>query len=76
MEGVFASPLIQNMLFSDPPDHTRLRRLVNKAFTARATERLRPRIEWAADELLDACPAVPHSTSWRATHCLPIPSSA
>jgi hypothetical protein len=54
MEGVFASPLIQNMLFSDPPDHTRLRRLVNKAFTARATERLRPRTEWAADELLDA----------------------
>ncbi len=56
LEGAFASPLVQNMLFSDPPDHTRLRRLVNKAFTARATQRLRPRIERAADELLDALP--------------------
>jgi cytochrome P450 len=54
MEGAFASPLVENMLFSDPPDHTRLRRLVNKAFTARATQRLRPQIERAADELLDA----------------------
>jgi len=41
------------MLMTDPPDHTRLRRLVNKAFTAGAVERLRPRIERAADELLD-----------------------
>src|SRR4029077_4187571 len=29
---------------SDPPDHQRLRKLVNKAFTARRVERLRPRI--------------------------------
>jgi cytochrome P450 len=31
-----------NMLFSDPPAHTRLRALVNKAFTPRAVERLAP----------------------------------
>jgi cytochrome P450 len=42
------------MLFMDPPDHTRIRSLVNKAFTARRVERLRPRIEAIADELLDA----------------------
>src|SRR5947208_14433785 len=34
----------QTMLTSDPPDHTRLRRLVSKAFTPRAVENLRPRI--------------------------------
>ena len=37
--------LIAHMLNSDPPDHERLRRLVNKAFTARRIEQLRPRIE-------------------------------
>ena len=41
------------MLFSDPPDHTRLRALVNKAFTPRAVERLAPRIRRIIGELLD-----------------------
>jgi cytochrome P450 len=44
-------------LFLDPPDHTRLRRLVSKAFTPRTIERLRPRVQALVDELLDA--AVP-----------------
>ena len=43
----------QNMLFSDPPDHTRLRALVNQAFTSRRVERMTPQIQRAADELLD-----------------------
>ncbi|MBB3126786.1 cytochrome P450 PksS [Paenibacillus rhizosphaerae] len=42
-----------NMLTVDPPDHTRLRRLVSKAFTPRMIEDLRPRIQQIADELLD-----------------------
>jgi ketosteroid isomerase-like protein len=42
-----------NMLFSDPPDHTRLRALVDKAFTPRAVERLAPRIRRIIGELLD-----------------------
>jgi hypothetical protein len=42
------------MLFLDPPDHTRLRALVQKAFTPRAIERMAPRIQEIADELLDA----------------------
>jgi hypothetical protein len=40
------------MLRRDPPDHTRLRSLVNKAFTPRAVEKLRPRVEQLAEELL------------------------
>ena len=42
-----------NMLNRDGDDHRRLRRLVSKAFTPRMIERLRPRIEELADELLD-----------------------
>lgn len=41
------------MLTSDPPEHTRLRRLVSKAFTPRAVEDLRPRIREIVSELLD-----------------------
>ncbi len=41
------------MLTSDPPAHTRLRKLVSKAFTPRAVENLRPRIQQIVDELLD-----------------------
>ncbi|MEK8107222.1 hypothetical protein NKG94_22470 [Micromonospora sp. M12] len=37
----------------DPPDHTRLRRLVAKAFTARRVEALRPRTQEIADALVD-----------------------
>jgi cytochrome P450 len=44
----------RHMLAVDPPDHTRLRRLVAAAFTARRIEALRPRIEQITDELLDA----------------------
>ncbi|HEY3607753.1 MAG TPA: cytochrome P450 [Pseudonocardiaceae bacterium] len=44
--------LFAHMLNSDPPDHERLRRLVNKAFTARRIEQLRPRIEEITDGLL------------------------
>ncbi|MFG3658718.1 cytochrome P450 [Streptomyces sp. NPDC047706] len=45
--------MMSNMLRSDPPDHTRLRRLVSKAFTARRVAGLRPRIQEIADRLLD-----------------------
>jgi cytochrome P450 len=42
----------ENMLFSDPPDHTRLRGLVNQAFTPRRIEQMTPRIQAIADDLL------------------------
>ncbi|MBP2579962.1 cytochrome P450 [Streptomyces sp. PvR006] len=45
------------MLAADPPQHTRLRRLVTKAFTTGAVARLRPYIARVTDELLDQWPA-------------------
>jgi cytochrome P450 len=41
------------LIFLDPPDHTRLRKLVSKAFTPRSIERLRPRVQYLVDEILD-----------------------
>lgn len=41
------------MLLQDPPTHTRLRKLVKKAFTPRAIEAWRPRVETITRELLD-----------------------
>lgn len=45
--------LQEHMLNMDPPDHTRLRKLVAKAFTARRVAALRPRIEEITEQLLD-----------------------
>ncbi|HEY2056991.1 MAG TPA: cytochrome P450 [Amycolatopsis sp.] len=44
--------VIRAFLGLNPPDHTRLRRLVSKAFTPRTVERLAPRIEAIADRLV------------------------
>ncbi|GII21930.1 cytochrome P450 [Planosporangium mesophilum] len=41
------------MLDLEPPDHTRLRRLVSQAFTARRVEAIRPTVQRIADELVD-----------------------
>jgi cytochrome P450 len=45
--------ITSSLLMVDPPRHTRLRRLVNKAFTPRVVEGLRPRVQRIVDELLD-----------------------
>jgi cytochrome P450 len=41
------------LLFKDPPDHTRLRALVTKAFTAKRIQAMRPRIQATVDRFLD-----------------------
>jgi len=45
--------LLKSLTNTDPPDHTRLRRLVSKAFTARRVENMRPWISRLIDELID-----------------------
>ncbi|MBV9230428.1 MAG: cytochrome P450, partial [Chloroflexi bacterium] len=51
--GEMVQLAVNNMLMSDPPNHTRLRGLVSKAFTPRMIEQLHPRIQQITDELLD-----------------------
>ncbi|MHA6781547.1 cytochrome P450 family protein [Pseudonocardia saturnea] len=55
-EGQPATP-IPMMILMDPPGHTRLRKLVSRAFTVRRMEELRPRVAEFANRLLDDLPA-------------------
>jgi cytochrome P450 len=52
-EGLPGPDFARHMLSVDPPDHTRLRRLVSAAFSLRRIEGLRPRVQTIVDELLD-----------------------
>jgi cytochrome P450 len=51
--GAFSEGIGKSMLFLDPPDHERLRRLVARSFTPRRVEELRPRVEALTGERLD-----------------------
>jgi cytochrome P450 len=53
-EAAASRPEIQSLLFSDPPDHTRLRRVVSHAFTPGTVERLRDYVRTRIDDLIDA----------------------
>jgi len=55
-DALLGPSLRAHVLLTDPPDHTRLRKLSAKAFTARSVERLRPRIVDIANELLEDIP--------------------
>ena len=48
----------------DPPEHTRLRKLVASAFTARRIEALRPRVAGIVDQLIDAMAGRPSRRTW------------
>ena len=56
-EGLPGPSFARHMLSVDPPDHSRLRRLVSAAFTPRRVEALRPRVQAVVDDLLDAIAA-------------------
>lgn len=64
--------LERHMLNSDPPDHGRLRRLVNKVFTTRRVEQLRPRISAITAGLLDDIP-VRSEVDLLASFAFPLP---
>jgi cytochrome P450 len=61
-----------NLLNMDPPDHTRIRRLVSRAFTPRQIEQLREPIQRTADELLDALAAT-ECADLIASYAAPLP---
>jgi cytochrome P450 len=62
-----------SMVFNDRPDHTRMKKVVSQAFTPRAMERLRPRVQAITDELIDAI--APHGqTDILQTVALPLPN--
>jgi cytochrome P450 len=63
----------QSILGMDPPEHTRLRRLVARAFTARRVEELRPRVAKLVDELLTAMRPLPHPVDLVEHFSLPLP---
>jgi cytochrome P450 len=62
-----------SILSMDPPDHSRLRRLVMKAFTVRRVEELRPRAQEIADGLVDAMVAKGAPADVVADFGLPLP---
>ncbi|MFJ8825731.1 cytochrome P450 [Streptomyces sp. NPDC102467] len=51
--GERKADLMTHLLNIDPPDHTRLRRLVSKAFTPRTVAEFAPRVQELADDLID-----------------------
>ncbi len=66
------------MVFRDPPDHTRLRRLFNKAFTPTPVENLRPNVESIVAHLIDAMAAKAkrgETVDYIADFAYPLPAS-
>src|SRR5689334_12357791 len=66
--------LAGNLLALDPPDHTRLRRMLTPEFTVRRMRRLEPRIVEIVDEHLDAMAKAGPPADLVADFALPIPS--
>jgi cytochrome P450 len=52
VQTIYTGTLSRHMLIADPPNHTRLRRLVNREFTPGRIQALRPRIQQVTDDLV------------------------
>ncbi|MEU5032242.1 cytochrome P450 [Streptomyces milbemycinicus] len=63
----------ESLVGMDPPEHTRLRKLVSKAFTARRVEQLRPRIVELVVELLDELQTLPRPVDLVKNFAVPLP---
>ncbi|HWD53712.1 MAG TPA: cytochrome P450 [Acidimicrobiales bacterium] len=70
--GEFLDASQHNMLLADPPDHTRLRRLVSRSFTPSQVDRLRPAVKTLVDHLLDRM-AAGGAVEFMADFALPLP---
>ncbi|APU13443.1 MULTISPECIES: cytochrome P450 [Actinoalloteichus] len=68
-----ATPRPQAMTAMDPPEHTRLRKLVTKAFTHRRMQQMRPWIAETAERLADRLADQPQPVDARAHFALPLP---
>jgi cytochrome P450 len=68
-----ADLLTSHMLNTDPPDHTRLRKLVNRAFTVRGVESLRPRVVEITADLLDEMADGPAEVDLLSALAFPLP---
>jgi cytochrome P450 len=62
------------MVFNDPPAHTRLRRLVGHAFSPRAIQAWRPRVEKVVGGLLDQLASGPRSVDLVGAYAYPLPA--
>ncbi|GAA2774837.1 cytochrome P450 [Streptomyces rameus] len=62
----------QSQVSMDPPEHTRMRSLISKAFTASRVERLRPRIQELTDGLLDVMEAGPRPVDFATAFAFPL----
>jgi cytochrome P450 len=62
------------MVSLDAPEHTRIRRLVARAFTTRSVEQLRPRVEQIVNELIDAMQERPQPVDFVAAFAEPLPA--
>jgi cytochrome P450 len=71
--GVTTGDVAAHMLRTDPPDHTRPRRLVSKAFTPRRVAALEPRIRTIATDLLAALPTEDEPVDLFAAYASPLP---
>ncbi|WP_410601150.1 cytochrome P450 [Amycolatopsis sp. lyj-90] len=65
---IFQNPKIDR----DPPEHTRMRRLMAKAFTATRVESLRPHVQGAADELVDRLAGLTPPVDFAAEFAVPL----
>ena len=72
-QGGLAQLASDTILGMDPPEHTRLRRLVARAFTARRVAELRPRVAKLVDELLVAIQPMPRPVDLVEHFSLPLP---
>jgi cytochrome P450 len=69
----YARYMTGTILDTDPPDHTRLRRLVSRAFTVRRIAALRPRVEAITADLLDGLAGADGSVDLIETFAYPLP---